>query len=169
MSDKVKCVQPYLLALLQLLGSTLDERPPLIGSPAKGYIVSTIQVINPGADHRPKPTAVDNYTIGVTSGCIFMFGDDGTKVAVKEKAFRTVSRGPESLIRAGSGQVLGPLSEHVGVGFNFAGRGIDNQATGFVLTPACVKILRASFGEYGNGQGKTRSPGNSMPASPFTE
>ena len=85
---------------------------------------------------------MDNNIAGVTSGCIFMFGDDGTKVAVKEKPFRTVSREPKSLIRAGSDQVLGSLSEHVGVGFNFAGRGIDNRATGLVLTPACVEILQ---------------------------
>jgi hypothetical protein len=32
-------------------------------------------------------------------------------------------------------------AKHLGVGFNFAGKGIDTRTTGVVLIPACVIII----------------------------
>ena len=138
-SSEVNCIQPYLMVLLRALGSAVDgvQGGQRKGSPSKTSISSN-RVI-PGNNLRPK--RIVDQTISANGRFIFMFRDDAIEIAVEQKCFARDGSGPKALLDSAREQILSHCAKHVGVGFNFAGMGIDSRATGIIMNPACVLVL----------------------------
>jgi hypothetical protein len=88
-------------------------------------------------------------TISANTRYIFMFRDDAIEIPVEEKVFAREDCRPEKLIKIAREQILSHCAKHVGIGFNFAGKGIDTRATGVILNPACVVILQLQLVNMG--------------------
>lgn len=136
--------QPYLLTILRALGSTLDKVPTK-GSPVKSDVLVNRMI--PSTEHRPK--RIVDKTISANSRYIFLFRDDAVEIPVEEKPGERKTVTPCEMLAECTDQVLSHLAKHVGIGFNFAGMGIDTRATGVVLTPVYVKIVQLRLENMG--------------------
>jgi hypothetical protein len=139
-ADEKNYAQPYLLVLLRTLGSIVDStRDPVEGSsPAKSHV--QVDRTIPKTKHRPK--RVVDKSISANNRFLYLLRDDVIEIPVEVKPGQRGNSSPKHLLSECENQIISLLAKHVGIGFNFANKGIDTRATGVVLTPAYVKILQ---------------------------
>jgi Protein kinase domain len=117
--------------------STPLEQMPISSSPSKTVLFNRKVRAVQGEHER-----IVDVSIASVARHILEFRVDAPEIAVEIKTFCNKGEGPQSLIKTARQQVLSHLAKQVDVGFNFAGIGMDTQATGMVLTPSCVEILQ---------------------------
>ena len=151
--------QPYLLVVLQALGSVIDN-VPVDGSPAK-TMVQTNRIVPKTQLRRER---VADKSIAANGRYIFLLRDDLVEIPVEEKPGERKGISPEHLCHECTDQILSHLAKQVGIAFNFAGIGIDARATGVVLTPAYVKIVQLRLENMGTNEMKlTKLETNCLP------
>jgi hypothetical protein len=139
LAKEVPHVQPYLTTLLQWLAKAADEVDVNgNGSPAKSDIKKERMV--PRTEQRPKRAA--DMSIAANTRFLFLLRDDSVEIAVEEKAGESEDETPEMLLVQAMDQCLSHLAKHLGIAFDFVGKGIDARATGVILTAVYVKIVQ---------------------------
>ena len=152
-STEIAGAQPYLLALLQSLGicrelsdSTHEaEESECSDSPAKSHIGSSRMLIKT----LLRKKRIMDKSLFAPGRYVYFFRDDAIEIPVEEKSGERCDQNPDALLEESVAQIVSHLAKHVGVAFNFAGFGIDSFATGLVLTPAYVKIVRLRLENMG--------------------
>jgi Protein kinase domain len=150
-SDAAPIVQPSLTSPLVATSepslteeSTPLEQMPASSSPSKIVLFNRKVRCVQGEHER-----IVDVSIAPVARHLLEFRVDAPEIAVEIKTFCTKGDGPQSLIKTAREQVLSRLAKQVDVGFNFAGIGMDTQATGVVLTPSCVEILQLRVVDVG--------------------
>ncbi len=153
LAAEVSFVQPYLLVVLQMLGSAIDKvkshKSPSSSEKRSSPDKTMVQKnrIVPSAQSRPRRIA--DKSIAANGRSIFIFRDDSIEIPVEEKPGERGELNPGSLLQECTDQVLSDLAKQVGIAFYFAGIGIDARATGVVLTPAYVKFIQLRLEKMG--------------------
>jgi Protein kinase domain len=157
LAAEVAFVQPYLLVVLQMLGSAVDK-VEIVESPSSEKRSSpgktTIQKNRIIPETKLRPARVADKSIAANSRYIFLLNDDSVEIPVEEKPGEREHTGPDDLLHEYTNQVLSHLAKQVGMAFNFRGIGIDGRATGVVLTTVYVKILQLRLENMGTPEMK---------------
>ena len=147
-SQEKEGIQPFLQALMQLVGKCLEPPQMNISSPVKSSVRKEVPILQ--TQYRSKRFI--DFMLS-KDGVLF---DDMIKIPMETKPGWRKGRNSLSLLDEGRDQVLSHLAQQLFLGFNFAGIGVPCHATGLVANMAGVRVIYLRYEKVGTEEAKLR-------------